>query len=422
MSGRDLSIRIAASPVPLPVLTYTLARVRAVLDLTSQLQTSEFPQPYCEEGIHLIATEFRQRKELIEKFTDETDPEIVHAACQDLLNTLFELLPILGFFLRSTNVRNAFELHAPLARLAKKLVSDVKLVLSSEWDFSPFTYHQMVSLPRYVLIGLPASESANGLALPLAGHELGHAVWAQEGLDREFNLKIATALVSEIQSRWNEYHLHFSQVSLEALEDLSGYRTWQPAYRWATSQAQECFCDQFGVRVFGESYLHAFAYLLAPGLPARNPAYPSNRRRAENLVEACKRWGLSVPGNYVGNFRDGTSRLEGSVEFLCSVADRAVDALAGDLLERCHQISKEAEVPLQDEQEITKIVEAFRKLVPGTEAKSLCSITNAGWRAFHDPTFWSNYAHIRERKPVVLNELLLKTVEVFEVEAKLKEE
>ena len=99
-----------------------------------------------------------------------------------------------------------------------------------------------------------------------------------------------------------------------------------------------------------------------------------------------------------------------------------MDALAGDLLKTCDQVASEAGVPLQDDSETKNIVEAFRKLIPGTGAKSLCSIANAGWRASHEANFWSNVPHIRERKPAVLNELLLKTVEVFEVEAVLRGE
>jgi hypothetical protein len=404
----------------LDVLTYTLARVRAALDLVSQLLTSEFPQPNCEEGIRRIGEMFEERKKLIESFRDDTNPDIVYTACHELLDRLFELLPVLGFLLRSTDVRNAFELHAPLARLARKLVPDVKLVLSSEWDFSPFTFPEMASLPGYVLIGLPASESANGLALPLAGHELGHAVWSNKGLGHDINPRVVQVLLNEIRGRWDEYTNQFPDVTREALEDLSGARTWAPAYRWATSQSAEFFCDQFGVRVFGESYLHAFAYLLAPGLAARNPAYPANRRRAENLVAACSRWDLTLPDGYVENFRDWPTSLDGSAALLCSLADGTANALTEELLDRCDSIANDAGVLRQDREEVTRIVDAFRKLIPGTGAKSLSSITNAGWHAYRDPGLWSNYPHIRDRKSAVLNELVLKTIEVFEIETVLQ--
>jgi hypothetical protein len=202
---------------------------------------------------------------------------------------------------------------------------------------------------------------------------------------------------------------------------LYGSRTWSPAYRWATYQIQEYFCDQFGVRIFGESYLHAFAYLLAPGLAARNPTNPSNQRRAEILVHACERWGFHVPGGYITNFRDGISSLYGSDAFLCALADRAADTLAEQLFDKCRKIAEDSEIPLQDQQETASIVAAFRKLVPGARAKSLSSIINAGWQAFHDPDLWSSYPHIHQRKSDVLNELVLKTAELFEIEAVVRE-
>ena len=56
---------------------------------------------------------------------------------------------------------------------------ETRLILSSEWDYSPFMYDQITDLPSFVFIGLPACESANPLLLPLAGHELGHSVWVK---------------------------------------------------------------------------------------------------------------------------------------------------------------------------------------------------------------------------------------------------
>jgi len=408
--------------VSFEVLPYSLARVRAALALVSQLQTSEFPQPNCRDGIQLIAEMLQARLTLAEAFNEKTSPEIVDTACHELLDTLFELLPILGFFLRSTNVRNAFEFHAPVARLVRQLVPNFKLVLSSEWNFSPFTYPQMVSLPNYVLIGLPASESANALALPLAGHEIGHAVWEKESLGKEFRPRIVQALLKEIRGRWDEYRVQFPHVTHETLEDLYSSRTWTPAFKWAASQVEECFCDNFGVRIFGESYLHAFAYLLAPGLAARNPLYPSNQRRAENLVTASERWGLHLPDEYVSNFRDWPSSLEVSAKFLCSLADSTANSVNEDLLEKCDTIATDAGVLPQNHEEVSNIVAAFRKLVPGTGARALSNIINAGWQAFHDPALWSDYPHIKERRAAVLNEIVLKTVEVFEIEAVLRGE
>lgn len=58
-----------------------------------------------------------------------------------------ENMNILGMILRSTNVRNPFELYFPFKRLAKTLLDgNVKLLMSSEWDFVPFTYPMNVEI------------------------------------------------------------------------------------------------------------------------------------------------------------------------------------------------------------------------------------------------------------------------------------
>lgn len=406
--------------MPLDVLTYSLARLQAVLDLVSQLESSEFPQPYCEEGIGLIAKELHERRKILESFDEKTYVGVVHQTCCELLERLFRLLPILGFFLQSTNVRNAFELRAPLARLAQRFVPNIKLVLSSEWDFSPLSYHQMSALPNYVLVGLPASESANGLSLPLSGHELGHAVWTYRQLEDAFKPRAHTELVKQILDRWDEYSLHFSYINRADIDNLSGWRTWLPAHQWAISQLKECFCDQLGVLIFGDSYLRAFAYLLAPGLPSRNPAYPSNLRRADNILAASERWGFPVPDSYLENFRDGTLNQDTPLKFLCSVADNAVEAITPELLDICEKIGIEAGMLPQDRKEVATIAAAFRKLIPATRVKSLASIMHAGWQVFHEADLWQNYPNVRERRSEVLNELVLKTVEVFEIETILQ--
>lgn len=49
---------------------------------------------------------------------------------------ILHILPIIGFILRSTNVRNAFELLDPLQNLAQRCISSsARVVLSSEWDY-----------------------------------------------------------------------------------------------------------------------------------------------------------------------------------------------------------------------------------------------------------------------------------------------
>src|SRR4029079_7231830 len=97
-------------------------------------------------------------------FDAQSDQTIVKQTCALDLHHLFTYLPLLGFVLRSTNVRNAFEVFRPLLRLAgdirdpgvPKGKRKTELVLSSEWDYSPFVYREMPKLPGFVMIGIPS--------------------------------------------------------------------------------------------------------------------------------------------------------------------------------------------------------------------------------------------------------------------------
>jgi hypothetical protein len=73
-------------------------------------------------------------------------------------------------------------MYVPFLDICKSLVGDkARLILSSEWEYVPYTYPQNLNeLPEFIVIGLPASESDNILVFPAAGHELGHSLWRKE--------------------------------------------------------------------------------------------------------------------------------------------------------------------------------------------------------------------------------------------------
>src|SRR5439155_22334513 len=137
-----------------------------------------------------LRTLFERKLQRLEAFAPGSDLSIISQECRVTLLALYQYLPLLGFILRSTNVRNAFEAFGPFLRLAGDVLEPgiersqrkTKLLLSSEWDYSPFTYPTIPDLPKFLFIGLPAPESANPLLIPLAGHELGHAVWSRYSL------------------------------------------------------------------------------------------------------------------------------------------------------------------------------------------------------------------------------------------------
>ena len=161
------------------IVKYSRDRIKSVLDSIRQLKASEFPYSDSKDALCRIEQLFENTLQRLD--ATDADPEYIRQLCSISLRHLFIYVPKLGFILRSTNVRNAFETFGPVRDIARKALGpEIRLLLSSEWAFSPMVYHQIGALPGFVLIGLPASESSNPLLIPLCGHELGHAVWVDK--------------------------------------------------------------------------------------------------------------------------------------------------------------------------------------------------------------------------------------------------
>lgn len=113
-------------------------------------------------------------KEIAERISDNLDglktaasvnnADVVRANAATLILDLNIYLPVLGFILRSSNVRNAFEVFDPLMDMCKAIVgSDVRLIYSSEWDYSPFI--ESFSSPKLMTLSLLVYLHMN-LAMP----------------------------------------------------------------------------------------------------------------------------------------------------------------------------------------------------------------------------------------------------------------
>ena len=103
-------------------LDYSQRRLSAFLEEVQRLRGSEFPYPHSEHALSLIEDFFSNYLRQLKKLTPASDPSTIRAACAAELTGLFEYLPLLGFILRSTNPRNAFEVYGPLLRLARDVV------------------------------------------------------------------------------------------------------------------------------------------------------------------------------------------------------------------------------------------------------------------------------------------------------------
>ena len=366
-----------------------------------------------------------QRRDLLNSLSPSDSRHVVHNACAESLSQLFNYLPIMGFILRSTNVRNAFEICPPLLWLARQALGEsAKLVISSEWEYSPFVYRPIDDLPGFVLIGLPASESSNPMLIPLAGHELGHSVWQSANMAQDYESFVGDSVVKRIRDDyWDEYKQVFPHDKKDELESNWVCRlNWGPAYNWALLQVEEIFCDILGLRMFAEAYLHAFAYLLAPRTHGqRSVNYPNKKKRVEYLVTASTEFMIAVPDDFQSSFENEDPPVDPACKILVRIADEVSESFVDDLTECAKTFAADKEIPERSPEEVDGVVASFEQIVPASSAKSVVDIVNAGWKCFLNPALWKNEKQIEpESRRRILRDLVLKNLEVFEIERRLR--
>lgn len=409
------------------VLRSVRAQVEAVLAEIERLKGSEFPYLHSEEALNELYDLFSNH--LSNLSYESKDQPTVDLACNAAFASVRDSLDILGFILRSTNVRNAFEVYGPLLRLARKILgSETKLLISSEWYFSPFTYIGYQALPGFVLIGLPATESSNPFLVPLAGHELGHSVWNEFHYGARIRQSIEDKILDEINKRWSEYsaiHPEYMDKQSDLNADFWMQQTWKPAWAWAMRQSEELFCDFIGLRIFGEAYLYAFAYLLAPWKKGeRQCDYPNMLARANALAEAAKAYGLKPPEDYIRMFQDldEPQEVQKQTRFLLSIADSARKEVCNDLASKANEVVTTHGIPHRNVDEVNRCNKAFNLMVPvqhtSQSIEGLANILNAAWKAWETSDFFG-VREYDERKQANLKELVLKSIEVFEIESKI---
>jgi hypothetical protein len=400
---------------------YTLQKLQLVLAQTSRLLESEFPHPDSKEMLARLKLVFEEDEQIIEQAINFGDRDLKDQSCAEANYHIVKFLPILGFALRSTNTRNAFEFFVPLVRLARKILqrNDAKLILSSEWDYSPFTYPFVFSeLPNFVLIGLPASESENPLIIPLGGHELGHSVWKLYDLSAVFTPILETNILDGIRRTWTTFERLFATGGDPAKlgTDLALRPIWSPAREWSRRQLEEAFCDAVGVRLFGESYFYAAEYLLSPHFKNRRSIYyPAIRSRTDAMLQAAKAFGVPQPADFSTRFTETPLRLDAKQQYLLGISDQATAQAIPDSIAAAGTIADKAGISSPVSAEIARIQECFKAGIPAHDLVELADTINAGWKEYID-SFESIPRQSRGERFARLGDILLKTIEVMEFE------
>lgn len=410
------------------MLEYSKDRIRAFLSEANHVAESEFPYEHSRLALRIIEGRLAKHLEYLEYLEDSSPADMVRDACTAALTAISHYLPLVGFVLRSTNVRNAFEVYSPLLRLSREMLGDnTKLILASEWDFSPFIYVDFPALEDFVLIGIPATESGNPLLIPLAGHELGHTLWRRQCQRAYFHDAVWKNVFAHAEKDWAKIGKYFVGVEQEKLtEELFAQQVLTPAFEWAMRQTEETFCDFVGCRVFGQSYLHAFAYLLSPSFESeRSPTYPNNQRRILNLKHAASKLGVDWPEDFEKLFSDlnPIKGLDDFTQWQISVSDATSESLFDQIVEVVAKNPVDLGVGLKEQgskEPREKICSYFLDwVVPPRRPNSLVSILNAAWDAYQNKDLWIKRKEIKDKKRT-LKELVLKSIEVLEYNSRVE--
>jgi hypothetical protein len=113
----------------LPVKSIRL-QLEAFLNEAERISFSEFPYHHSQEALSHISIRCKQLLVIFDNLKDDSDPVVTEDLVIESAEYLQEAIPTLGFILRSTNVRNAFEFHGPMLRLTRVLESTKSIILS----------------------------------------------------------------------------------------------------------------------------------------------------------------------------------------------------------------------------------------------------------------------------------------------------
>lgn len=406
-------------------LAACLRKIRAFLRQIDDLLASDFPHQDGKAALEKIRDHFLIWDANIRELSPDDPPRHINVQFKGVSRKFHDYTAILGFILRSTNVRNPFELYFPLRRIVNDVLgADVKILLSSEWDFTPFTFPMnLPELPGFVLVGGPAPESGNVLLAPLAGHEIGHSVWNrlepkpfQEIED--LRAKFADAVKEQLKKDppITEIVAESFAKGAKGLEQLE-YKCLE----YLELKAEEAFCDLFGLYLFGAGFVYAFEYLLAPGAGAQRPDYPTDERRIDFMKRAATAWSIQLDDSALAGWRKAGNPT--SSEWPMEFADRALDALMLEVINTTTAIFESKQIKAMQSGKADAIRACFDDEVPYGEPATLQEIVLAGWKYVREkhrgmrPANWGESDDEYE----MLQELMLKSIEVSEFNTLLSE-
>ncbi|QFI68364.1 hypothetical protein [Sinorhizobium alkalisoli] len=393
---------------------FSVQRLQAAVQLVTGLLDTDWAYPDSAGALRLIQVALQEQLNEILDLDDDTDEKIIRRYGIEAQATVSDLMGFIGFIVRSSDVRNSFEIYAPIKEISSALLGDdLKIVVGSEWSYNPFVYPLPPSrLENYIFVGLPASEAQNALLVPVAGHELGHAVWRRTTVRSNLVSKIAAAVIEEFRKRWSDVKTLFaSGVTPETIDtDLMALEVWGRSNSFAQRQCEEIFCDLLGLWIFGDAFLAAFEYILSPDSGRRTSEYyPPNKVRARHLARAAADWDFTSRGSLPEAF----SEPDAPRDTIAAIAQDVTQMMVPDIQRVVEKLCSDCGLVRPSEEGVNQATERLRKISP-TGKQTPAEILVAAWAIRDDLDRWSLPGVKPERKLPILNDLVLKSFEVHE--------
>jgi hypothetical protein len=184
-------------------------------------------------------------------------------------------------------------------------------------------------------------------------------------------------------------------------------------YNSVIAQSEELFSDLIGLLLFGESYLHAFKYLISPQLGrTRSREYPDTRHRAKILHEYAITLGVTSE-EYAENFLADELPSAPHAKLIITLADEATKQLLPEVFQIASSCVAGGGIKLPSADKTAEAERAFRDGVPLDGPVSMGDLINAAWRIFES----NGEEYLRDGRRIddALADLVLKSVELHEL-------
>ena len=156
---------------------------------------------------------------------------------------------------------------------------------------------------------------------------MGHAAWRNLGLEgpAAATLQVRCEDSTEDKEGFKRQFPNYDETDIEYRELLPD--AIAQSVELAVFQAEELFCDLFAYAIFGVSYVHAFAYILAPGAGGvRRSRYPSYKTRIKTMSGIAKTEGDTLPEVFFSGFSNELESSNTQERFIIKMAEQSVSA------------------------------------------------------------------------------------------------